>query len=351
MSARVVVFVTPSLNENSLGRTYSLALLCEYLGIDYSVVSLGKCAPMWPPLANTEFAARCVAVDLRDDDRRAAVIEQLRAADVIVAVKAMPESLGSTLDLGVDLTKLIVDVDDPDVEAQTVWRTPARRLNAMRRRRYWQLRRCGRIARTFPTMASNPILQQMYGAALIPHARHVLPDAELRTDSSTTRVAFVGTPKPHKGIGVLREAIRQLAPEGFVLDITAEPPPDARPNESWVGTTSLEQGMALLRAADVVAVPSLDRSYARAQLPVKIVDALLSGRPVVASRVGPLPWAVGEGGILVPAGSVADLVDALRRLADPSLRVRLGALGRAHAITTYSVESVAPAFAAVLARA
>ena len=81
-----------------------------------------------------------------------------------------------------------------------------------------------------------------------------------------------------------------------------------------------------MRIADVVVVPSR-----REPLGLASVEALACGTPVIASDTGGLPEVVRDGanGLLVRAGDPAALAEALRRMADPALRERLGAAGPA----------------------
>ncbi len=61
------------------------------------------------------------------------------------------------------------------------------------------------------------------------------------------------------------------------------------------------------------------------------IEAMLSGRPVIASRIGGLTEIVlnGETGLLVPPGDAPALQKAIQRLlADPALRERMGRAGR-----------------------
>ena len=83
---------------------------------------------------------------------------------------------------------------------------------------------------------------------------------------------------------------------------------------------------ALLAAADVVAVPS--RWEARALI---VQEALLAGRPVVASRVGGIPELTGEdAALLVPAGDAGALSAAVQAALDAAaLAARLAAAARA----------------------
>jgi glycosyltransferase involved in cell wall biosynthesis len=65
-------------------------------------------------------------------------------------------------------------------------------------------------------------------------------------------------------------------------------------------------------------------------LPVSILEAMASGLPVVATRVGGIAELVADGrtGLLVPSGDVAALTSALARLLDdPDLRLRMGRAG------------------------
>lgn len=98
-------------------------------------------------------------------------------------------------------------------------------------------------------------------------------------------------------------------------------------------------------AADVVLVPSRVESFG-----LVAVEALLLGRPVVASRIGGLPEVVrdGETGLLVAPDDPQALADAVvRLLGDPELATALGTTGRADARARFSI----PAFTAALADA
>ena len=74
--------------------------------------------------------------------------------------------------------------------------------------------------------------------------------------------------------------------------------------------------------------------------PVSAIEALASGTPVVANRVGGVPDVVRDGvdGYLVEPGDVDAAAGRLAELAgDPALRTRLGEAGRAHVLDRYSV--------------
>lgn len=91
---------------------------------------------------------------------------------------------------------------------------------------------------------------------------------------------------------------------------------------------------AILAAADIFALPSVSEG-----LPISILEAMATGKPVVASAVGGVPELVsdGETGFLVPARDPRGLAEALVFLADnPAARVRMGTAGRAHVAAAFT---------------
>ena len=94
----------------------------------------------------------------------------------------------------------------------------------------------------------------------------------------------------------------------------------------------------LLAAADMFVLPSH-----REGMPRSIIEAMMSGLPVVATDIrGSREEVVdGETGLLVPVGDVAALAAALGRLAgDADLRRRMGAAGAARARALYDERKV-----------
>lgn len=82
---------------------------------------------------------------------------------------------------------------------------------------------------------------------------------------------------------------------------------------------------ALYELASVVAVPSRFEGFGAPAL-----EAMAAGAPLVAADATALPWVVGDGGLLVPAGDEVAWAEALARLLDdPPERQRLAQAGRA----------------------
>ena len=162
-------------------------------------------------------------------------------------------------------------------------------------------------------------------------------------------VLFVGRLTPHKGIDVL---IRALPPDARLTIIGSEghdPRPPERDYPSllrslaagrrvqFLGAVDDEELARQYRTAAVLVIPSVERTcYGRRivvseLLGLVALEAMASGTPVIASRLGGLPEIVEDGvtGYLVPPGDVVTLRERLTQvLADPAAAARLGSNAR-----------------------
>jgi glycosyltransferase involved in cell wall biosynthesis len=173
------------------------------------------------------------------------------------------------------------------------------------------------------------------------------PPAEVLT------ILAVGRLVPKKGFPYLiRAAARLLAP--FRLRIVGEGPErgaiealiaehDLADRVELVGPRTHDDLPAEYAAAHIVVVPSImDATGDRDGLPNVVLEAMSSGRPVVASDVGAVSSAVVDGrtGVLVPPGDAEALAGALEFLADqPDMRERLGREARARVEADFELNS------------
>jgi glycosyltransferase involved in cell wall biosynthesis len=114
-----------------------------------------------------------------------------------------------------------------------------------------------------------------------------------------------------------------------------------------VGRLSHQQLPAEYARADVVVVPSVvDSSGDRDGLPNVVLEAMASGRAVVASDVAALGPAVRRagGGLVVPPGQAGALAAALLAAADPARRERLGAAGREYVLAHHDLDTCTQRF-------
>ncbi len=170
-------------------------------------------------------------------------------------------------------------------------------------------------------------------------------------------VLYVGRLTPHKGVDRLIQAL----PGGAALRVAGTAGHDARPPErdypallqrlardrpvTFLGPVPDHALPGLYRRAAVLALPSVHRTCYGRHIPVAellglaAVEAMASGTPVVASRVGGLAEVVvdGETGFLVEPGDLAALRDRLARvLSDRRLAARLGQNARELAVARFT---------------
>lgn len=140
-----------------------------------------------------------------------------------------------------------------------------------------------------------------------------------------------------KGFAVLHEACLLLwqKRQDFELLITADPVGRIDEYTRTLGWQTQQTLPQLMRSVDIVAVPAI----AQEALGRTAVEAMAAGRPVVASRLGGLPFTIPDGatGLLFEPGNPEDLADKLSRLLDDApLRSALGCAGRKRFLEHYA---------------
>ena len=164
-------------------------------------------------------------------------------------------------------------------------------------------------------------------------------------------IAFVGEARQKKGLTILLLAFAQVcarhSPRPMLLLVGGvrkddEPILDVfrRQNPRLavcvVPNAAHRELPAYYRLADVLAFPSL-----RDGMPNALLEGMACGRAAIASNVGGMLDVLrdGDNGILVPAGDVNALADAISSLlADPSRRAQLGHAARATVESDFTPE-------------
>jgi glycosyltransferase involved in cell wall biosynthesis len=105
---------------------------------------------------------------------------------------------------------------------------------------------------------------------------------------------------------------------------------------------------SLLAAADLFVQPSLEEG-----LPIAVLEAMFAGRAIVASDVGEIGTALGEGsGLVVPPGDPTALAVSIQRVLDHPLEAAaLGACASRRASNIYGLDSMVARYAHVYGRA
>ncbi len=164
-------------------------------------------------------------------------------------------------------------------------------------------------------------------------------------------ILAVGNLEAHKGHRVLVEALRRLRDEGLpvpwrliIAGGRGGSQHDALVQQIRDGQLGNQIHIALNRndvpdlqaLADIYAMPSIVEG-----LPMALLEAMVAGRAVVASRTAGIPEAVVDGrdGLLVPPGDVDALTNALRALlTDKQRRQQLGEAARVRSHKEFTLQ-------------
>ena len=144
-----------------------------------------------------------------------------------------------------------------------------------------------------------------------------------------------------KGFHIAHEACRLLrqSRSDFELVVTFDPPGQIDEFTRSVGWCSQAELPQHYRTSDICLVPTI----AQEGLSRTSVEAMASGIPVIASRIGGLPYTVVDGvtGLLFEPGDAVDLARKITRmLDDPLLRKQMGLAGRQRFENEFTWETV-----------
>ncbi len=264
----------------------------------------------------------------------------LRACDALVSHWAVPSSLvASAIARGRPHHAIVHGTD-----ALLLARLPAALHRAI-------ARGCTSLQFAHPALrdALDPSLSRHARAMDLPMAAHE-PDPQALRDREATRaalsipahatlVASVSRLAHEKGLDALSIAARSLSPDARVV-IAGDGPERARLEAlargrvTFLGALDARARDRLLAAADVFALPSL-----RDGAPTALVEALRYQRPVVATRVGGIPWLARDAALYVEPGAPDELAHTINSLVNSQLlrdTLRARAAERSRALPTWN---------------
>jgi glycosyltransferase involved in cell wall biosynthesis len=373
MNLRVTMLV-PGLARGGMTRAYSLGSALRVLGAEVNVVgALAQNEEIYPepptgvsvtPVAQSSFARR--VRETRRADR----------GDVLYAIKPRVTSFGMAM-LCRSGRRILLDIDDRETEFtverpvensapwhRRVMRHARRRLERVRNPddalyTGWMEKSAGR-ANT--VTANTRLLCDHFGAVLVPSARDTTQFDPARFDPGACRrelglegmrvIMFPGTPRSHKGVEDVLEALALLDwPDARLVLVGGREVGQkyTKSLESQHGNRIVRltrfgmEGMpAVVAAAHVVVVPQRDTPVARSQFPMKITDAMAMAKPILSTRVGDIPATLEGAAYLVEPSSPQEIARALEEIfADPEEAARRGREARRRCEQQFSTTAVA----------
>ena len=307
------------IGHNPLGRAY---LLAEALQRSYTVVLAGFQFPryghdVWKPLRDAPFRiVRIRGESFPDFQRTAEALAGRLDPDVVIACKARLPAVQTGLMWKASRNRpLLIDVDDYELSFfanREPLADPSRETTLALAEPFeeaWTRYTEKLLPFADGLLVSNSALQRRFGGVVVPHARDETsfnPDnfnrdairAGLALGTDRKVILFVGTPRPHKGVLSILDAVKSLGREDYCVAIVGTPPDKvfaatlrARGGDALRLFPDLpfDQLPAITVAADLVCLlQDPDNEIAQYQLPAKVVDAMAMCVPVLATDVPPL---------------------------------------------------------------
>jgi glycosyltransferase involved in cell wall biosynthesis len=217
---------------------------------------------------------------------------------------------------------------------------------------------------------SNPELEARYGGLLVPHARDEAvfdPDrfdraearARLGLGSDDRLILFGGTPRAHKGILELLQALEDLGDERVRVGVFDTP--ELQGLRQQIGSLArwmrplpvraFDDLPELLAAVDLsCALQAPDHPVSQHQMPAKVTDAMAMAVPCLVTPVPPLQPLIDKDVVEVFDGDVPLAARIREVLADPEASADRARRARDAFLESYSYAAVRPTVAAAIDR-
>ena len=358
-----ITVLTPNFSDNCLGRAYVLAkVLMRKFNVE--IVGPAFSGSIWFPCASEEMEYKPVrALNSPAFVRDAAKILKHVTGEVVYAVKPLLPSFGVGLAAKVlGKIPLILDIDDWEVgtyrgrnRLRLFYRLFSDLVKPMYSYPYAMVAE-RLIGFADKVTVSTGFLARKFGGVVVPHGRNTedfdpekYDRAELRKEMGLNGkkvVMFLGSPREHKGIEELIQAIRMIRRKDIELVVVgcdfSEPYSRAiaargKGLVKLVGMVPFAEVPRYLSVADVVVVPQRRDSFSEAQLPAKIFDAMSMAKAIVSTRVSDIPEILNGAGLIVEPNDARQIADAVSLLIEnEELNRSLGQKAREKCVREYS---------------
>jgi len=374
-----ITILTPDLSSNSLGRAY---LLAKILQRHYKVEIIGPIfgEGIWKPVAydkTIKYKSIKISGNFRPYWQIIKLIKQIDG-DIIYASKPLFSSFGIGLIKKLSSKKpLMLDIDDWEMGAI---RENYRGLSFAQYLKYivkstlyfygltsiWNnLINEKLVSLADVITVSNHFLGKIFGGEIIWHARdtdHFNPNKydknllieKYKVDGSRKIILFLGTPRIHKGLEYLINAVKILQNDESILYIVGLEENDGYSKKieniakemlgnrfRGFGLQPFELIPEYLYLADIVVIPQSKNSASVGQIPAKVFDAMAMAKPIIATKVSDLPEILNGCGWIVEPDKPEELANTIRYIFDnPEEAERMGLKARQKCIEKYSFNTI-----------
>jgi glycosyltransferase involved in cell wall biosynthesis len=321
-----ISILTPDLSLNCLGRTY---LLAKILQRHYEVEIVGPIFGdgIWEPVADDktiEYKSVKISGRFKPYWQIWKLIKKING-DLVYASKPLFSSFGiGILKKVLKKKPLILDIDD--------WEMGSIRENYSRLSIYWRFRFIVSSTLYFYNLGSywnnlineklinfadeitvsNNFLKKKYGGTIIWHGRDInnfnpkkynkkLLREKYKINDSKKVIMFLGTPREHKGVEILLNAVSIIKNKDIILFIVGIGDNDNYDKKltkkakemlgdkyKGFGIQPFEKIPEFLAIADVVVIPQKKNFATVGQVPAKVFDAMTMAKPIIATNVSDL---------------------------------------------------------------
>ncbi|MBW1930954.1 MAG: glycosyltransferase family 4 protein [Deltaproteobacteria bacterium] len=370
-----ISILTPDLSHNCVGRAY---LLTKVLQRHYEVEIIGPAfgSGIWKPIADDKsIRYRYIRVSgkLRPYWQLRDIIKSI-SGNVIYASKPLVASYGiGLLEKFLNGKPIVLDIDDWEIGFIKAYRKLSFRylvssiVCLYSRSSYWN----NLLGERFSYFASditvsNSFLRKKFGGTIVWHGRNTDVFNPMKFDKNIIRekyeiekdkkvIIFVGTPRPHKGIDDLIEAMTLVKEPSVILVVvgidysdpycldvihTAEKKLDKNRFIAF-GLQPFRKIPEFLAMADVVVIPQKKNFATVGQVPAKVFDAMAMEKAIISTNVSDIPEILYRCGWIVEPERPKELAQAIQYILDnPRKAQEMSRKARERCIEKYSWEAI-----------
>lgn len=345
-----ISILTPNLSSNSLGRAY---LLAKILQRKYKLEIIGPIwgDGIWKPVKND----KSITYKFVNIEGRFKPYWQLQklfkkiSGDIIYASKPIYASFGlGLLKKFIERKPLILDIDDWQIglikenynnftyyQCLKFWISST--FLIYKSSSYWNNLIGEKLTRFADEITiSNTFIKKRFGGTTVWHGRDTEAFNPAKFNKNLARkkygieknkkvIMFLGTVRPHKGIGDLIKAISFIKNQDILLvvvglddknqyciELIKAARDSLHEKFKGFGVQPFEKVPEILIMADVIVVPQKRNFATVGQLPAKIFDAMAMAKAIIATNVSDIPEILNGCGWIVEPGNAEQLAKSIQ---------------------------------------